>query len=486
MTTGTAATIPADSFEANDQLLQPAPMGSVADWQATWPFIALSIHSSADRDFYLFSIETLLTSHYWLDLTIDNAELDLDLYLYNSSGDLIRSSVSGYAGEPEALDLGGIEPGDYTLEVTPYDTTSLSRTSLSTYQLMPRLQQNPEPLLPITVALQRLATVIAGVQTTDALVPENTVAPSPLNSRSDGLLDLSNVNRASFALKADLNPEQLATLQQQEPAEPIRFRIALNAAGGSAQALEVQDLIFSVVAVDPTPTPPSANAEPLRLNLLPDADGFFAWPVLDKQQTGEGFVLTDLLIDAIPVADSLQEGTETGSFSIVDLTGAVFPMLSSPEGLNPTHTGQLAVTDSLAPPANPLFNLDVDGDGAVSALGDGLMIIRKLFGDAFAGNALTNKAISPDATRTAEQIHTFIQNGIDSGFLDVDRDGSTTALGDGLMVIRRLFGEAFDGSRLTAKAISSDSPYFGNTSDHQAIAAHIDELVPSNTVGPSV
>ena len=34
---------------------------------------------------------------------------------------------------------------------------------------------------------------------------------------------------------------------------------------------------------------------------------------------------------------------------------------------------------------------------------------------------------------------------IDSGALDVDFDGSSTALGDGLMVIRHLFGSTFSG-----------------------------------------
>ena len=84
------------------------------------------------------------------------------------------------------------------------------------------------------------------------------------------------------------------------------------------------------------------------------------------------------------------------------------------------------------------FDLDVDGDGEVTALGDGLMIIRKLLGPAFAGDKLTDKAISPEATRTTEEIHEFIQDGINAGDLDVDQDGNTTALGDGLMVIRRL------------------------------------------------
>jgi hypothetical protein len=122
------------------------------------------------------------------------------------------------------------------------------------------------------------------------------------------------------------------------------------------------------------------------------------------------------------------------------------------------------------------FNLDVDGDGKVTALGDGLMVIRKLFGAAFAGDALTNKAISPTATRTTAEIHDFIQQGIDGGLLDVDKDGKTTALGDGLMVIRHLFGAAFAGDALTNKAISPSSPYFGPPINHAAVAANIDAL----------
>ena len=54
------------------------------------------------------------------------------------------------------------------------------------------------------------------------------------------------------------------------------------------------------------------------------------------------------------------------------------------------------------------FNLDVDDDGNVTALGDGLMVIRKLFGAAFAGDALTSKAISNNATRTPDEIHEYI------------------------------------------------------------------------------
>ena len=59
--------------------------------------------------------------------------------------------------------------------------------------------------------------------------------------------------------------------------------------------------------------------------------------------------------------------------------------------------------------------LDVDGDGNVTALGDGLMVIRKLFGAAFAGDALTSKAISNNATRSTDDIHEYISAMSDVG-----------------------------------------------------------------------
>ena len=85
------------------------------------------------------------------------------------------------------------------------------------------------------------------------------------------------------------------------------------------------------------------------------------------------------------------------------------------------------------------------------------MIIRKLFGSAFAGDALIAKAISSSSTRSTEEIHEYIQSGVDNLMLDVDGDGKVTAFGDGLMVIRKLFGSAFAGDDLTNKAISADA-----------------------------
>ena len=198
--------------------------------------------------------------------------------------------------------------------------------------------------------------------------------------------------------------------------------------------------------------------------------------------SGTGITTTDFSAGAL-TGEGITDATGKFSFSHTlanDLT------TEGAESLNiklftdsslSTQVGSTASVSIADTSINP-FNLDIDGDGKITALGDGLMIIRKLFGAAFAGDALTNKAMSPTSTRTSAEIHQFIQQGITNGLLDVDKDGKTTALGDGLMVIRHLFGAAFAGAALTNKAISPDSPYFGPPANFAAVAANIDAMRP--------
>lgn len=129
------------------------------------------------------------------------------------------------------------------------------------------------------------------------------------------------------------------------------------------------------------------------------------------------------------------------------------------------------------------FSLDVDADGDITALSDGLMIIRKLFGGAFSGDALTDKARNgTSALLNTQQIHDFITAGMSPldgqthALLDVDRDGQVGALSDGLMIIRHLFDGAFSGGALIDKAISPDSPYYEQADAWQSVAANIDQL----------
>ena len=142
-----------------------------------------------------------------------------------------------------------------------------------------------------------------------------------------------------------------------------------------------------------------------------------------------------------------------------------FSITAPIEGTRDTLTGQAT------------FNLDVDGNGEVGALSDGLMILRKMFGTAFKGDALTDGAIDSDATRTTDEIHEYIQWGMDSMELDVDGNGEVGAFSDGLMVIRHLFGTAFQGEALTNGAISNDSPHWDDQEPWIAVGNNIDALM---------
>ncbi len=99
--------------------------------------------------------------------------------------------------------------------------------------------------------------------------------------------------------------------------------------------------------------------------------------------------------------------------------------------------------------AQASFDLDIDDDGKTEALTDGLLVIRYLFG--FAGEPLVADATGLDAKRPdAVSIESYLAKNKSS--LDVDGDGSVEALTDGLLIIRELFG--FAGYSLISGAVS--------------------------------
>ena len=92
--------------------------------------------------------------------------------------------------------------------------------------------------------------------------------------------------------------------------------------------------------------------------------------------------------------------------------------------------------------------LDVDGNGQVDARTDGLILIRYMFD--MRGPTLTGGAIGTGATRTAAEIETYIQS---LSEMDVDGNGEVDALTDGLMLVRYMFG--MRGATLTGGAIGT-------------------------------
>jgi hypothetical protein len=96
--------------------------------------------------------------------------------------------------------------------------------------------------------------------------------------------------------------------------------------------------------------------------------------------------------------------------------------------------------------------LDIDSDGSTAALTDGLLVLRFLFD--FVGSALVNGAVSGACARCASATLEGYLDGLDDlDALDVDGDGTASPLSDGVLILRFLFG--FHGEALTSGAVGS-------------------------------
>ena len=79
---------------------------------------------------------------------------------------------------------------------------------------------------------------------------------------------------------------------------------------------------------------------------------------------------------------------------------------------------------------------DLDGNGVVDALTDGLMLLRHTFG--LTGSSLTEYAISSDSPLSPEEVESNVEGVYE--IADIDGNGVVDALTDGLMLLRYLFG----------------------------------------------
>ena len=96
-------------------------------------------------------------------------------------------------------------------------------------------------------------------------------------------------------------------------------------------------------------------------------------------------------------------------------------------------------------------NWDIDGDGRADALTDGLLFLRYAFG--LTGDALVSGVVASDAQyTTASDIEQELATVYDSSG-DIDGNGSVDALTDGLLLLRYLFG--LDGNTLTEGVLGS-------------------------------
>jgi hypothetical protein len=103
--------------------------------------------------------------------------------------------------------------------------------------------------------------------------------------------------------------------------------------------------------------------------------------------------------------------------------------------------------------SNGVCSLDADGNGSADALTDGLLFIRYLFG--LRDDSLILDAVASDcANCSAAQLEPILEQCGTEGTSDVDGNGEVDALTDGLLIIRYLFG--LRGDSLIESSVAND------------------------------
>ena len=103
----------------------------------------------------------------------------------------------------------------------------------------------------------------------------------------------------------------------------------------------------------------------------------------------------------------------------------------------------VAALDEFLAGTIPSGSLDIDGNGQYDALTDGLLLLRGMFG--LDGSALVTGTIASDAAFT-ESVDIELRIATLGDIADIDGNGDIDALTDGLLTLRYLLG--LDGDTL--------------------------------------
>ena len=156
-----------------------------------------------------------------------------------------------------------------------------------------------------------------------------------------------------------------------------------------------------------------------------------------------------------PTATVTASATPTASFTpTLSPTNSATPTETSTPSITPTPS--VTPTPSITPtpsstPECGVSGYDVDLNGTVAPLTDGLLILRYLFG--FTGGVLTQGALGPGAQRTDPAAIIAHLDCLRPTLLDPDGSGQAAPLSDGLLLLRYFFG--FRGMSLITGAVDT-------------------------------
>ena len=171
----------------------------------------------------------------------------------------------------------------------------------------------------------------------------------------------------------------------------------------------------------------------------------------------------------ITVSDGFDDWDRDGYSDYWEYSNGSNPIDGTTE---PGGNGYDEITDDRAG-ATDSWSLDIDGNGEVSALTDGILVIRYLLGFSSGDATWIDGAVAAGAIRTsASLIEDYIRTGLAS--LDIDGNGEVCALTDGILVVRYLLGVSSDGPAWIDGVVSSGA----NRASAEEIEIYMATLIP--------
>jgi hypothetical protein len=170
-------------------------------------------------------------------------------------------------------------------------------------------------------------------------------------------------------------------------------------------------------------------------------------------------LIGDPIVDVVISSTYIDAGATAVDNIDGDITGSIVVNNAVDVSALGTYTVSYMVSDAVGNAAietmrlvNVIGVIDVDGNGQYDALTDGLLLLRSMFG--LDGDPLIVGTVASDATlKSAAEIESRIDN---LGLLvDVDGNGKIDALTDGLLILRYLFG--LDGDPLITNVVAQDA-----------------------------
>ncbi len=282
---------------------------------------------------------------------------------------------------------------------------------------------------------------------------ENVVTPDPQ-------LPVSITRNVTYMLKSSSESLGNGTsrfrvkLWPQSEAEPVAWGVSAEIPTREGSVLLVShqaDVTFGNVIVKPLSGGSSDTTPPIISNIQIAVTGSTAIVTWNTDEPSNSVVNYGLDSNYGLIADAADLVTEHSIILTNLLPNArYFYQISSADASNNTASRALEFTMN-----NPITEctLDVDGNGNIDALTDGLLFIRYLF--EIRDESLIANAVATNCTNcSAAELQPLLEQCATASANDIDGNGEIDALTDGLLVIRYLFGNR--GDALIAGSVAGD------------------------------